>query len=110
MLIHFWAGWSKQCKDEISKLVPLYEQYSNQKFAIIGVSLDSERDTWLKAVADNKMKWLQVSDLKYWDNEVAHLYKIESIPQNILVGPDGKIIDKNLTSAQLETKLALLCK
>jgi len=110
VLIHFWAGWSKQCKDEISKLVPLYEQYNNQKFAIIGVSLDSERDTWLKAVADNKMKWLQVSDLKYWDNEVAHLYKIESIPQNILVGPDGKIIDKNLTSAQLETKLALLCK
>ena len=109
VLIHFWAGWSKQCKDEISKLVPLYEQYNKRKFSIIGISLDSERDIWLKAVAENKMTWLQVSDLKYWDNEVAHLYKIESIPQNILVGPDGKILDKNLTPAQLETKLALLC-
>ncbi|MBP1638688.1 MAG: AhpC/TSA family protein [Bacteroidetes bacterium] len=110
VLIYFWAGWSKQCKDEVSKLVPLYEQYNKLKFSIIGVSLDSERDTWLKAVAENKMKWLQLSDLKYWDNEVARLYKIESIPQNILIGPDGKILDKNLTPAQLETKLALLCK
>jgi len=110
VLIYFWAGWRKQCKDEVSKLVPLYEQYNNRKFSIIGISLDSEKDTWLKAVADNKMTWTQLSDLKYWDNEVAHLYKIESIPQNILVGPDGKILDKNLTPAQLETKLALLCK
>jgi len=109
VLIYFWAGWRKQCKDEVSKLVPLYEQYNNRKFSIIGISLDSEKDTWLKAVADNKMTWTQLSDLKYWDNEVAHLYKIESIPQNILVGPDGKILDKNLTPAQLETKLALLC-
>jgi len=110
VLIHFWAGWSKQCKDYISELAPLYEQYKNRKFCIVGISLDSERDTWLKAVAENKMKWLQLSDLKYWDNEVAHLYKIESIPQNILVGPDGKIIDKNLTPIQLKTKLAFLCK
>ena len=110
VLIYFWAGWRKQCKDEVSKLVPLYEQYNNRKFSIIGISLDSEKDTWLKAVADNKMTWTQLSDLKYWDNEVARLYKIESIPQNILVGPDGKILDKNLTPAQLETKLALLCK
>jgi len=110
VLIYFWAGWCKQCKDEIAKLVPLYEQYNNRKFTLIGVSLDSDKDTWLKAVAENKMKWLQLSDLKYWDNEVARLYKIESIPQNILVGPDGKILDKNLTSAQLETKLALLYK
>ena len=109
VLIYFWAGWRKQCKDEVSKLVPLYEQYNNRKFSIIGISLDSEKDTWLKAVADNKMTWTQLSDLKYWDNEVARLYKIESIPQNILVGPDGKILDKNLTPAQLETKLALLC-
>jgi len=110
VLIHFWAGWSKQCKEDISELAPLYEQYKNRKFCIVGISLDSERDTWLKAVAENKMKWLQLSDLKYWDNEVAHLYKVESIPQNILVGPDGKIIEKNLTPIQLKTKLALLCK
>jgi peroxiredoxin len=110
VLIHFWAGWSKQCKDEVLKLVPLYEQYNKRKFSIIGISLDSEKDTWLKAVAENKMAWTQLSDLKYWDNEAARLYKIESIPQNILVGPDGKILDKNLTPAQLETKLALLCK
>jgi len=84
--------------------------YEKRKSSIIGVSLDSEKETWLKAVADNKMTWTQLSDLKYWDNEVARLYKIESIPHNILVGPDGKILDKNLTPAQLETKLALLCK
>jgi peroxiredoxin len=108
VLIYFWAGWSKQCTDGISRLVPLYEQYYNRKFTILGVSLDSEKDSWLKAVADNKMKWIQVSDLKHWDNEVALLYKIESMPQNILVDTNGVIIGKNMSVDDLQHKLMLV--
>ena len=110
VLIYFWAGWCKQCKTEIPRLAALYDQYKSRKFTIIGVSLDMEMDSWAKAVADNKMEWPQVSDLSYWDNKVAHLYKIESIPQNILVDTNGKIIEKNLTTDQLQAKLKLLCK
>jgi peroxiredoxin len=105
VLIYFWAGWCKQCKDEIPHLAALYDQYMNRKFTILGVSLDMERDTWVKAVAETKMKWLQVSDLKYWDNEVARIYKIESIPQNILVDTNGMIIGKNLTIEELQKKM-----
>lgn len=110
VLIHFWASWCKQCKDEIPGLLSLYQQYKNRKFTIVGVSLDTEKDSWIKAVKDDKMDWLQVSDLKFWDNEVARLYKIESIPQNILIDADGKIIGKNLSPDELQTKFALLCK
>jgi len=110
VLICFWASWCKPCRIETPKLVSIYQQYKSNKFTILGVSLDMERDSWVKAVADDKMEWPQVSDLKFWNNEVASLYKIESIPQNIFVDTDGKIIGKNLTPDELQTKLALLCK
>jgi len=110
VLIDFWASWCKPCMEQMPGIVSVYRQYKNKNFTILGVSLDMEHDSWMKAVADNNMDWTQVSDLRYWDNEVAGLYKIESIPQNILVDRDGKIVAKNLTVDQLQKKLALLCK
>jgi hypothetical protein len=56
------------------------------------------------------LTWSHVSDLKGWNNEVAALFQIRSIPQNLLIDPDGKIIAKNLRGAVLENKLSEILK
>ena len=69
---------------------------------------DGQKDRWLKAIYDDNLTWTHVSDLKFWNNEVAVLYKVSSIPQNYLIDPSGKIVGKNLRGADLENKLCEL--
>lgn len=107
-LIDFWASWCGPCRAENPHVVKAYEKYKDKNFTVLGVSLDqpNAKDKWLKAIADDNLTWTQVSDLKFWDNEVARLYGIRGIPQNFLVDPQGKIIAKNLRGEALEKKLA----
>jgi hypothetical protein len=74
---------------------------------VLGISLDrpGQKDKWLQAIHQDKLTWTHVSDLQFWNNAVAKLYNVESIPQNLLIGPDGKIIAKDLRGPQLEAKL-----
>ena len=85
-------------------------KYSQKNFTVLGVSLDRARDPWLKAIREDKLTWTHVSDLKFWQNEVAARYKVSSIPQNFLIDPNGKIIAKNLRGVELQTKLQNLLK
>lgn len=76
----------------------------------MGVSLDrpTGKDSWLKAIHDDGLTWTQVSDLQFWNNAVAKQYEITSIPSNLLIGPDGRIIAKNLREDALGKKLDTL--
>jgi peroxiredoxin len=112
VLVDFWASWCRPCRMENPNVVSAYNRFKSKNFTVLGVSLDRQRDSWVKAINDDGLTWTQVSDLKYWNNEVARKYKIESIPQNFLIDPNGKIIGKNLRGPDLEARLCELlgCK
>lgn len=108
VLIDFWASWCGPCRMENPNVVEAYKKFSNKNFTVLGVSLDRARAPWIQAIKEDNLTWTQVSDLQYWNNAVARLYNIQSIPQNFLIGPDGKIIAKNLRGTALESKLCEL--
>jgi peroxiredoxin len=108
VLIDFWASWCRPCRQENPNVVSAYQKFKDKKFTVLGVSLDRSREPWIQAINDDKLTWTQVSDLKYWNNEVARKYKIESIPQNYLIDPSGKIVGKNLRGPALEARLCEL--
>ncbi|MGE5107990.1 MAG: redoxin domain-containing protein [Sphingobacteriales bacterium] len=105
VLVDFWASWCGPCRHENPNLVAAFNEFKEKNFTVLGVSLDKGKAPWLQAIKDDGLNWTHVSDLKFWSNEVAQLYKITGIPQNILVDPNGKIIAKNLRGEELQQKL-----
>jgi peroxiredoxin len=95
---------------ENPNVVKAYEQFKDRNFTVLGISLDRTKEAWLQAIQDDRLDWTQLSDLKFWSNDVARMYKISSIPQNFLIDPQGKIIAKNLRGEDLTNTLSTLLK
>ena len=110
VLVDFWAAWCPDCRKENPNIVSAWEKYKNKNFAVLGVSLDRNRDQWLAAIEKDKLSWTQVSDLKYWSSEAAVLYCIRWIPMSFLIDPEGKIIAIGLEGDELHNKLQELLK
>jgi peroxiredoxin len=106
VLIDFWASWCRPCRMENPNVVAAFNKYHEKNFTVLGVSLDQAKDAWLNAIHMDGLTWTHVSDLKGWGNQVAALFKVTSIPQNILIDPKGKIIGKNLRGEALNDKLS----
>lgn len=109
VLVDFWASWCKPCRADNKELVKVYAQFRDKNFTVFGVSVDTKRDAWLKAVKDDHLSWLQVSDLKK-GNAAADLYQITGVPTTYLLDPDGVIVAKNIHGKALEELLRELLK
>jgi peroxiredoxin len=108
VLLDFWASWCGPCRQENPNVVKAYNKYKDKNFTIVGVSLDrpNGKNDWLAAIKNDGLTWTEVSDLKFWNNQVAGLYSITSIPANFLIDPNGKIIARDLRGDDLENELA----
>lgn len=105
VLLDFWASWCMPCRKENPNLVRIYHAFKDQGFDILGVSLDNNPGSWMRAIEDDKLAWTNVSDLKAWSSDLIINYRIKAIPASFVLDPEGKIIAKNLRSAELEALL-----
>jgi len=110
VLLNFWASWCEPCREENPALVKIFNKYSNKGFTILSISLDNNRNSWIKAINTDRLNWTHVSDLKQWSNEVSSKYAVNSIPHSILISPNGLIVADNMDTEDLEKKLAEIFK
>ncbi len=110
VLVDFWASWCGPCRGENPNLVKAYNKFKDKNFTILGVSLDKDKASWVKAIDDDHLTWYHISDLKYWNSAAVALYGFDGIPYNVLVNPEGQIIGSNLRGEALEMKLGELIK
>ena len=110
VLVDFWAAWCPDCRKENPNIVAAWNKYQDKNFAVLGVSLDRNRDQWLAAIEKDGLTWTQVSDLKYWSSDAAVLYCIRWIPMSFLIDPEGKIVAVGLEGEELHNKLEELLK
>ena len=108
LLIDFWASWCGPCRRANPELVELYAEYHDQGFDILGVSLDRDRESWLKAIEDDNLTWHHISDIRYWDCAGAELYGVPAIPHTVLVDREGIIHSKKLHGKELREAIVSL--
>lgn len=109
-LVDFWASWCVPCREENPNIVQQYNRFKDKGFTVLGVSLDGNPGSWLKAVEEDGLPWTQVSDLQAWKSELIKLYDIKAIPTSFLLDPEGIIIAKNLRGKELEDFLVDIFK
>ena len=110
VLLDFWASWCGPCREEFPYLVEAYKKYRGKGFGIYGVSLDQDREEWLKAMDRYGLDWTNVMAADASQSTAAQDYGINSIPANFLIAPDGKIVARDLRGEDVAKKLEELLK
>ncbi len=110
VLIDFWASWCGPCRATIPSVIQLYDKYKGNGFEVLGVSIDSKKKDWIKAIEQDKIKYPQVNDKAGWYSKTAEAYGVNAIPNTFLLDKTGKIVAVDLEGEQLENKVKELLK
>ncbi len=101
ILLDFWASWCAPCIQKFPEMNNVYDNSNNDKFEILGVSVDVSRDRWVNSILENNLNWTNISNTRGWD-EISDIYGVKAIPQNFLINPEGIIIKKNIDVKELK--------
>jgi len=106
VLLDFWASWCPPCRRDMPEVVKIYDQYKDKGLQIVGISLDRNREDWVKGIEELNITWPQMSDLKYWETDLGAAYAVNSIPHMVLIDKSGTIVARQFTPAELSARLS----
>lgn len=105
ILVDFWASWCPPCRTESVLLNELYKKHHEKGFEIYGISFDTKKDRWLKALEKDNRIWTEVSTLEGFNSPVSTKYGINALPSNFLIDSTGTILEVNIHGEKLKEKL-----
>lgn len=105
VLLHFWNSRHISCGEDLPRIVYCYEEFHPKGLEVIGISLDNNKQEWLRAINGYHMAWPQLSDLKGKESAAIETWGVHTLPVNVLIAPDGTIVATNLFNGDLEDKL-----
>jgi len=106
ILVYFWASWNPESRKVNTTMIDLYNKFKAKGFEIFQVSIEKDKEAWMKAIKEDGLRWPQVCDGKYWQSPVVNLYNFDKLPTTFLVDKSGFIISRDLKGEDLNNKLA----
>ncbi|NOT50795.1 MAG: TlpA family protein disulfide reductase [Chitinophagaceae bacterium] len=105
VLLDFWASWCGPCRTANKGLAKIYDKFRDKGFEIYSVSFDDNKEDWIKAIKQDKIKWLQVNEPGKWDAKTAVDWDIYALPTTFLIDKDGLLLAMDLEGKALEKAL-----
>lgn len=109
LVIDFWASWCPDCRKDAPNLVRMYDKFHKQGIEFLGISFDTDKEAWKKAIEKYGIAYEQVSELKkFHDTDISKAYGVKWIPSMYLIDKEGKVVLGTVISEKLEALLTEL--